>query len=134
MSMENLYARRYNERSLLAKIRRYAQKAGQQVIYAVLLLYYVMKDPGVVLKTKLTIAAALGYFIVPTDAIFDLAPILGFTDDLGVLIYALVKVSSSLTPAIRSKARHQLRDWFPGPDERELLALEEKILAPGSRE
>ncbi|HOY52469.1 MAG TPA: DUF1232 domain-containing protein, partial [Prolixibacteraceae bacterium] len=70
--MENLYARRYNERSLLAKIKRYAQKAGQQVIYAVLLLYYVMKDPGVVLKTKLTIAAALGYFIVPTDAIFDL--------------------------------------------------------------
>lgn len=134
MSMENLYARRYNERSLLAKIRRYAQKAGQQVIYAVLLLYYVMKDPGVVLKTKLTIAAALGYFIVPTDAIFDLAPILGFTDDLGVLIYALVKVSSSLTPAIRSKARHKLRDWFPGPDERELLALEEKIMASGSRE
>lgn len=129
MSMENLYARRYNERSLLAKIKRYAQKAGQQVIYAVLLLYYVMKDPGVVLKTKLTIAAALGYFIVPTDAIFDLAPILGFTDDLGVLIYALVRVSSTITPAIKTRAREKLQEWFKTPDEKELLALEEKISA-----
>lgn len=127
--MENLYARKYNERSLLAKIRRFARKAGQQVIYAVLLLFYVMKDPGVAMKSKLTIAAALGYFIVPTDAIFDLAPILGFTDDLGVLIYALVRVSSTITPAIKTRAREKLQEWFKTPDEKELLALEEKISA-----
>ncbi len=127
--MENHYARKYNERSLLAKIRKFARKAGQQVIYAVLLLFYVMKDPGVGMKTKLTIAAALGYFIVPTDAIFDLAPILGFTDDLGVLIYALVRVSSTITPAIKARAREKLQEWFKSPDERELLALEEKISA-----
>ncbi len=127
--MENLYARKYNERSLLAKIRKFARKAGQQVIYAVLLLFYVMKDPGVAMKTKLTIAAALGYFIVPADAIFDLVPILGFTDDLGVLIYALVRVSSTITPAIKARAREKLQEWFTTPDEKELLALEEKISA-----
>ena len=128
--MENRYARRYNERSLLAKIGRYGAKAGQKVVYAALLLWYLMKDPGVATKTKLTIAAALGYFIMPVDAIFDLAPLLGFTDDLGVLIYALVKGSSSITPEIKARARQKLKEWFPTPNEKQLLALEKKII-PG---
>lgn len=125
--MQNRFARKYDEKSLWSKIRRFSAKAGQKVIYAVLLLYYVMKDPGVGVRTKLTIAAALGYFISPVDAIFDLAPILGFTDDLGVLILALTKISSSVTPAIRLKARQKLQEWFSKPDEKVLLALEERF-------
>lgn len=48
--MENLFARKYNEKSLMAKIRKYSDKAGQKVVYAVLLLYYVMKSPGWLLR------------------------------------------------------------------------------------
>ncbi len=125
--MQNRFARKYNEKSLQTKIRRFSAKAGQKVIYAVLLLYYVMKDPGVGVRTKLIIAAALGYFISPVDVIFDLAPLLGFTDDLGVLILALTKISSSVTPAIRLKARQKLLEWFSKPDDNVLLALDETI-------
>ena len=85
--MKNRYSRHYNERSLSSKIGKFSVKAGQKVIYAVLLLYYVMKDKQVALKTKLTIVAALGYFIAPVDLIFDLPTY--FTDDLGVLVVAL---------------------------------------------
>ena len=115
--MENLFARKYNEKSLMAKIRKYSDKAGQKVVYAVLLLYYVMKSPGVAFKTKLTIAAALGYFIAPVDAVFDLTPLLGYTDDLGVLVLALVKISSSITPEIRKKARRN-GQWFKKRNEK----------------
>ncbi|HNZ67807.1 MAG TPA: DUF1232 domain-containing protein [Prolixibacteraceae bacterium] len=115
----------------MAKIRKYSDKAGQKVVYAVLLLYYVMKSPGVAFKTKLTIAAALGYFIAPVDAVFDLTPLLGFTDDLGVLVLALVKISSSITPEIRKKARQKMGEWFKKRNEKELLALEGKFSAMG---
>lgn len=129
--MEKFYAQKYNEKSLTAKITNYSAKAGQKVVYAVLLLYYVMKNPGVGFRTKLTIAAALGYFITPIDAIFDLTPLLGYTDDLGVLILVLAKVSSSITPEIKLKARQKLGEWFNKRDERELLALEKKFSTTG---
>ena len=129
--MEKFYAQKYNEKSLTAKIKNFSAKAGQKVVYAVLLLYYVMKNPGVGFRTKLTIAAALGYFITPIDAIFDLTPLLGYTDDLGVLILVLAKVSSSITPEIKLKARQKLGEWFNKRDESELLALEKKFSTTG---
>jgi uncharacterized membrane protein YkvA (DUF1232 family) len=125
--MENSYSKHYNEKSLFAKIRKFSISAGQQVIYAALLLYYVMKSPQVDVKTKITIAAALGYFILPTDAIPDLAPLIGFTDDLGVLVFVLLQISKSLTLEIRLQARQKLAEWFSRVDEKQILALEGKI-------
>ena len=125
--MDNSYSKHYNERSLFAKIRKFSVSAGQQVVYVVLLLYYLMKSPQVDLKTKLTIAAALGYFILPTDAIPDIAPLIGFTDDLGVLVFVLLQISKSITPEIRQLARQKLAEWFSQVDEKQILAIEEKI-------
>ncbi len=125
--MKNSYARYYNERSLASKIKKFSVRAGQQVIYAVLLLFYVMKEKSVTIKTKVTIVAALGYFIAPFDLIFDFVPILGYTDDLGVLILALVQISKSITPDIKDKARQKLNEWFSDLDEKKLLGLEKKI-------
>ena len=126
--MGNSYSRYFNETALMAKIRKFYVKAGQKVIYAVLLLFYVFKNPGVEFKTKLTIAAALGYFIVPVDAVFDLAPILGYTDDLGVLVYTLVRISSLITPEIKHQARQKMNEWFPKIDSGQLIAVENKLL------
>ena len=38
---------------------------------------------------KVTIVSALGYFILPLDAIPDLTPGVGYADDLGALCIAL---------------------------------------------
>ncbi|MDD4143405.1 MAG: DUF1232 domain-containing protein [Prolixibacteraceae bacterium] len=122
-----MYSRYYNEKSLWKKIVQYSKSAGATVIYAVLLLYYVMTDNQVTLKTKLYVTAALGYFILPTDAIFDLTPIIGYSDDLGVLLFALSQVSANITPEIKQKARQKLSDWFGEINEEELSELEEKI-------
>jgi len=125
--MENQYVRVYSEKSLWEKIKKFSKTAGVKVVYAVLLLYFVMQSKNVAIKTKVTIAAALGYFILPTDAIFDLTPIIGYSDDLGVLLFALTQISSNITPEIKEKARVKLKDWFGEIDEAELEDLESKI-------
>ncbi|MDX1284739.1 MAG: DUF1232 domain-containing protein, partial [Draconibacterium sp.] len=87
--MDNKYSKYFSETSLWEKVKKYSKEAGVKVVYAALLLYYAMKDKSVSLKNKLAITAALGYFILPTDAILDLTPIIGYSDDLGVLLFAL---------------------------------------------
>ena len=125
--INNEFSKYYSEKSLWEKIKKFSKAAGTKVIYAVLLLYYAMKDNSVSLKTKLFIAASLGYFILPTDAIFDLTPIIGYSDDLGVLLFALKQISSAITPAVKENARRKIEEWFTKIDEKEMKELEEKI-------
>lgn len=125
--MENNYSKYYSEKGLWDKIKKVSKSAGSKVVYAVLLLFYVMKDKSVSVKTKLTVAAALGYFILPTDAIFDLTPLIGYSDDLGVVLFALSQISSSITPEVKEKACKKLEDWFGDIDKNELQELEDQI-------
>lgn len=126
--MNEQYAKYYSEDSLWEKIKKFSKAAGVKVVYAVLLLYYAMKDSGVSLKTKLFIAASLGYFIFPADAILDFTPLIGYSDDLGVLLFALKHVSSAITQAVKEKARSKISEWFPQADESEMAELEQKML------
>ncbi len=125
--MNDEYSKYYSDKSLWEKIKKFSKAAGAKVVYAVLLLYYAMKDNSVSLKTKLFIAASLGYFILPTDAIFDLTPIIGYSDDLGVLLFALKQISSAITPLVKENARKKIEEWFTEIDEKEITELEEKI-------
>lgn len=126
--MKNYYSKYFSEESLWEKLKKFSKAAGIKVVYAVLLLYYAMNDKSVSVKSKLIIVAALGYFILPTDAIIDLTPVIGYSDDLGVLLFALTQIASNITPEIKEKARSKLNDWFGEIDENELQELEDKIV------
>ena len=125
--MNDEYSKYYSENSLWEKIKKFSKAAGAKVVYAVLLLYYAMKDNSVSLKTKVFIAASLGYFILPTDAIFDLTPIIGYSDDLGVLLFALKQISSVITNEVKENTRKKITEWFSGIDEKQFGELEGKI-------
>lgn len=122
--MKNKYLKYYSDKSFWEKIGKFSKDAGEKVIYAVLLLYYAMGDKNVSIKNKIMIAASLGYFILPTDAIFDFTPIIGYSDDLGVLLFALTQIASSITPEVKEKARNKMNEWFSRLNETELLELE----------
>ena len=124
--MYDKYSKYFSEQSLWDKLKNFGKAAGAKVVYAVLLLFYTFEDKGVGLKTKLSIAAALGYFILPTDAIVDLTPIIGFSDDLGVLLFTLSAVAGSITPGIKAKAREKLHEWFGEIDPTELQDIDIK--------
>ena len=124
--MYDKYSKYFSEQSLWDKLKDFGKAAGAKVVYAVLLLYYTFEDKGVGLKTKLSIAAALGYFILPTDAIVDFTPLIGFSDDLGVLLFTLSAVAGSITPEIKAKAREKLNEWFGKIDPEELQDIDKK--------
>lgn len=105
----------YSEEKFWSKIKKFATKAGQSVVYASLLLYYTLQKPELPKKAKVTIIAALGYFILPFDFIPDLVAGIGYTDDLGALIFALVQVAMHIDDGVKNQAREKLTHWF-GPN------------------
>lgn len=109
------YQDKYSESGFWDKIRTVARRAGINVIYCALLLYYVLKSPRVSWEQKSIILGALGYFILPIDLIPDFIPIAGFTDDLSALITAYAAVKSCITPEIREQAKEKIFEWFGGP-------------------
>lgn len=127
MILFDSFARHYNENSLFRKIRRFAGIAGSKVIYPVLILYYIMMDSGTSIVTKMSIAAALGYFIFPLDALPDLTPIIGYGDDFAILVFTLSRISSSVTDEIKQKAKARITEWFPGINDDEIAKIESEI-------
>lgn len=102
----------YSEDSFWHKIVDIVKKAGAKVVYAALLLYYVLQDPECPNKQKSLIVGALGYLILPLDLIPDFIPLMGFSDDLAALVVVIKTVYSNITPAVRSKARIKMTEWF----------------------
>jgi uncharacterized membrane protein YkvA (DUF1232 family) len=68
----------------------------------VVALYRYMKDDSVNWYRKLIVVAALVYFISPIDTIPDLAPLVGYIDDLGVIMAAVKYIGTEIKPYYRS--------------------------------
>lgn len=112
MSTENKFEAAYSDNRFRSKLKRYARTAGREVVEKALLLFYAAQEEKAPAWAKATIAAALGYFIVPLDAIADLAPGVGYADDLGVLVLAIAAVSRYINDDVRAKAAKRMRKWF----------------------
>jgi uncharacterized membrane protein YkvA (DUF1232 family) len=120
------YREHYSDATFWDKLKRYSKVAGMKVVYPALLLQYLMKSDDVPLKAKLILSAALGYFILPIDFIPDFAPLLGFTDDLGVLLLIIRQMAVYITPEIRKNARNHLHKWFGEINDVQLDLLEKE--------
>lgn len=123
----NQYSKDYSEDSLFKKIKSVFSKAGVSVVYGVLLLFYALQDPAVPMGAKATIVGALGYFIAPLDLIPDIAPGVGYGDDMTAVITALGVVSVYITPEIKIKARTKTREWFSNVNEEDFKIIDSKI-------
>lgn len=116
----------YSEENLFKKIGHVAQKAGTGLIYAVLILYYTLLKPSTPVGAKMAILGALAYFISPVDLFPDFLPG-GYTDDLGVLLGALVVVAIHIDAESKESARRKLHDWFGDYDVSSLKDIDEKL-------
>ena len=112
MSEHNEYQDAFSERGFWEKLKRYARSAGKEVVEKALLLYYAAQEEKAPAWAKATIAGALGYFIVPLDAIADLTPAVGYADDLGVLVLAIAAVATYINDDVRTKTAKKMSDWF----------------------
>jgi uncharacterized membrane protein YkvA (DUF1232 family) len=102
----------FSEGGFWDKVKTYGKQAGREVVEKALWLFYAAKAPGTPAWAKTAIYGALAYFIFPLDAIPDFAPLVGYTDDLGVLVAALGTVASYITDDIKQQASTQLGAWF----------------------
>ncbi len=121
------YIEKFSENKFWNKLRNYGRQAGIKVVYASLLLFYAYRRKETPGWAKRIILGTLGYLISPIDAMPDLTPILGFTDDLGVLTFGLVTIAAYVDKSVKGKAREKLKDWFGLIDESELDVVDKQL-------
>ena len=112
VSNQSGFEKQYSDESFWDKLSRYAKSAGREVVEKALLLYYAAQEEDTPAWAKVTIVGALGYFISLIDAVPDITPIIGYSDDLGVLVMALAAVSSYINQNVRDRAQQKLATWF----------------------
>ena len=98
--------RRRTKRKLLPKLLRVAGRIPFADDLAA--AYYCALDRETPAKVKLVLFTALGYFVLPVDAVPDVVTGLGFTDDATVLATALGIVGAHIREPHRTAARRLL--------------------------
>jgi uncharacterized membrane protein YkvA (DUF1232 family) len=86
------YSRAFSEQAFKAKLGSLG--ALQELIDAAKRIYALMRSPATPVWVKGVCIAALGYLILPTDAVSDFIPVLGHGDDLAMLTAALTAIAS----------------------------------------
>jgi uncharacterized membrane protein YkvA (DUF1232 family) len=96
----------------LEAVQGLAKRAGMEVVRKALQLFYVLRRPETPAWAKRTVIGALAYLVLPIDAIPDLLPLVGFTDDLAVITAALSTVAFYVNDDVRASANAKVEAWF----------------------
>jgi len=103
--IEDDYSDKVNfvEENLWSKV----QRVGKKISFAkdIKALYAYMKDPDVSWYRKAIVIMGLVYFISPIDTIPDIAPLIGYLDDLGVIAAVVKFLGSELVPYYDARYR-----------------------------
>ena len=102
----------YSEEAFHNKLLRFAGAIGREGLRSALILYYTLQRKDLPVKTRAIILGALGYLILPADVVPDIIPVLGFTDDIGILAAALAAVAMYVDDESRAKADAALERWL----------------------
>ncbi len=106
------FSKDYSEKSFFDKSVGVVKKAGLELIYKALQLYYVTQKPNCPTRVKAAIYGTLGMFIAPLDFIPDFMPIMGFTDDAGAIAVALTIAHFYIDDEVKKNAKDRLQSLF----------------------
>lgn len=106
------YEQHYSDGGFLEKLTKYGKIIGINALYKAVQLWFVMQKPDVPAGTKAVIMGALGYLIAPLDFLPDLMPVLGYTDDLVAITFALIKVQGYIDEEVERKSKNLLTKIF----------------------
>jgi uncharacterized membrane protein YkvA (DUF1232 family) len=112
MEEKSEFSKSYSDKGFWDKVGSFAGKIGKELLVQLLVAYAAMSDKETPAGPKAVLLGALGYFILPIDAIPDLAPLIGYTDDAAVLAAALASVGSSINDTHKSWASEKAREWL----------------------
>jgi uncharacterized membrane protein YkvA (DUF1232 family) len=106
------WRREEDENALRRSFWRKLGRVAARIPFAedLLAAYYCAFDRDTPTPVKATLLGALAYFVLPTDAIPDVLPVFGFTDDAALLGTALALVADHIRPVHREAARNKLAE------------------------
>jgi len=113
--------------SLMRYLAARLKAIGVKITYSALLLYYAYQRKDTPAWAKRVILGTLAYLLAPFDAIPDLTPFIGFTDDLSVLSFGLVTIACYIDDAVREKAKFKINTFYKVVDEQDLLEVDERL-------
>ena len=85
----------YIDENFWAKVERVGKKLSFTKDLKALFNYF--SSPNIPWYRKSIVVGALVYFILPIDTIPDIAPLIGYLDDLGVITAVIKYLGSELT-------------------------------------
>ncbi len=96
--------------------RDFWRKAGRVVASLpfaedLLAAYYCAFDRDTPVSVKAVLVGAIAYFVLPADAIPDMLPVIGFSDDAAMLAAAVALVADHIRPLHREAARRKLAEF-----------------------
>ena len=104
--------RKFTKQGFWNKLSSYAMDAGKDVVRSGLKLYFSAVGKNMPVWAQGVAFAALAYFISPVDAIPDITPAIGYTDDAGVLATAITVLRAYITAEVTRQANRKLKEWF----------------------
>lgn len=110
--MSTYKATDYSTNDFWDKVTNCAKSAGKAVLGNALKIYYAAQDKDTPLWAKTTIYSALAYFISPIDAVPDITPFIGYSDDAAVLVSAIAAVAAHIKDEHVEHANETLKRWF----------------------
>ena len=112
MNPQDDFKQDYSDDSFWSKVKNYAKAAGETVLEPAAQLYYAFNDGDTPAWAKTTIVGALGYLISPIDAIPDLVPVVGYSDDLGILVAAVTATVMHIKEEHKQQAKELISRFF----------------------
>ena len=106
----------FTDEMFKGKLKRYAGIIGCKGVCLAFQLFYALKNPKLPTWARIRILGALAYLLSFIDAIPDLLPGVGYTDDILVLVAAASTVAFYLDNDVRLKAQVQVQKFFKDCD------------------
>jgi len=100
----------YDEKTFWTSVKGTAKSMGTTLLVPALTLYHAMLDERTPIWAKTIVASALAYLVFPADAIPDILPVVGFSDDLGAIFAAFGMVTLHIKKEHKSKAVEQVEE------------------------
>ncbi len=121
------YKDKFSEGKLWTTLGKAARQIGLKSVYSVLLLFYAYRRKETPVWAKNIVLGTLGYLLTPFDMLPDLTPLIGYTDDIGILSFGLVTIAAYVNNEVRVQARKKLSTWFGTYNEEDLAEVDARL-------
>ncbi|HMN70158.1 MAG TPA: YkvA family protein [Bdellovibrionales bacterium] len=100
------------ESRIWLRLEKIAKVAGREALTMALTLWYCMTDARTPGHVKALMLGDLIYLISPIDAIPDFLPLVGYSDDIGLMAATIAALATHIRKEHREQALAKTDEWL----------------------